>query len=166
MILIQKVNVWEIVRGHWKTLEDDRDQGRFGDVFVFYLLPLILVIAFAYRGIFLSIGAMGVLTNALAIMAGLLFNLLVVLQGLSASTRVRNDRVRDFTRNVYDNIAYAIVVSIVALIPLALAANVESPTRLVFRVSCWIAMWLVLHFGLTLVMVLKRMYKMLQTEFA
>jgi hypothetical protein len=166
MILIQKINVWEIVTGHWKTLEDDRDQGRAGDVFVFYVLPALVVAARAYRGILLSVGAMGVLTNALAIMAGLLFNLLVVLQGLSANTRARNDRVREFARNVYDNIAYAIVISIAALVPLTVAANIETPTRLMFRLACWAAMWLVLHFSLTLVMVLKRMYKMLQTEFA
>jgi cytochrome bd-type quinol oxidase subunit 2 len=166
MILIQKINVWEIVAGHWRTLEDDRDGSRLGDVVIFAGVPAAATGYMAYEGVLLSVGAMSVLTNALAIMAGLLFNLLVVLQGLSAANKQRNERVRSFSKNVYDNIAYAIVVSLLSLVPLAIAANVETPARLSFRVACWCAMALVFHFGLTMIMVLKRMYKMLQAEFA
>lgn len=166
MSLIQKINVWDIVAGHWRTLEDDRTHSRIGDVFLFYISPLLFIAFLVYRNILLSVAAMNVLTNGLAIMAGLLFNLLVVLQGLSASNRPRNERVRAFTREVYNNIAYSIVVALIALVPLVVAANVETPLRLSFRIACFLAVYLTVHFALTLVMVLKRMYVMLQTEFA
>lgn len=166
MFLIDKINVWEILVGHWSTLKDDTDDSYTWDVVLFYGVPAAIAGACAYTGILLTSGAIDVLTNALAIMAGLLFNLLVVLQGLSAANRPRNERVRTFTREVYNNIAYAIVASLVALVPLAVAADYGDSQYFGFRLAGWIAMALVIHFALTLFMVLKRMHSMLKLEFS
>ncbi|CAB4177481.1 hypothetical protein UFOVP998_61 [uncultured Caudovirales phage] len=165
MTFINKINVKAIVLGHLETLKDAETGSRANDVTLFYLMPLAASGTCAALGITLTANAIDVLTNALAIMAGLLFNLLVVLQGLSASpARPRNERVRAFTKEVYNNIAYAIIASLSALVPLVIAAGSESPQRS-FVIASAVAIALVVHFALTMFMVLKRMHAMLSSEF-
>lgn len=167
MFLAQKINLFDIFVGHWNTLIDDETHSRVPDVVVFYVVPTAITLGLTYYDIFMRGDAISVVTNALSILAGLLFNLLVLLQTLSASSRSpRNVRVRAFTQEVYDNIAYAIVISLVALVPVTIASNYDDDQRLGFRVASAVAMGLVIHFGLTMVMVLKRMYKLLQQELA
>ncbi len=162
---INKINVKGIVLGHWETLKDGETGSRINDVCLFYLVPLVAAALCAATEITLTHNAINILTNAMAIMAGLLFNLLVVLQGLSASpARPRNERVRSFAKEVYNNIAYAIVASLSSLVPLVIAAGSQSP-QWSFHVSSAIAIALVVHFALTMFMVLKRMHAMLSTEF-
>lgn len=162
---INKINVKAIVLGHLETLRDAETGSRTGDVVLFYVFPLLAALVCAVIDLKLNSDAIDVLTNALAIMAGLLFNLLVVLQSLTASwSRPRNERIRLFTKEIYNNIAYAIVASLSAIVPLAIAAA-SSQTGTPFKVWSAVSIALVVHFGLTIFMVLKRMHAMLSTEF-
>lgn len=164
MLSINKINIRDIVREHWSTLKDDTTGSQANDVLLFYGVPVAAAAICALLNITLNKDAINVLTNALAIMAGLLFNLLVVLQGLAAANAEQNQRVREFAREVYNNIAYAIVASISALIPLAVAAG-SLITGWVFLAASAVSIALVLHFALTMFMVLKRMHAMLRIQF-
>jgi hypothetical protein len=133
---------------------------------LFFFIPATIALGFVPLNVRVSDDALNILTNALAILAGLLFNLLVVLQGVRwpEDHPLKRTALRLATES-YNNIAHAIVVSLVTLVFLVTGANYpfESTGRLVLGT---VASFLVLHFGLTMFMVLKRMHAMLLNDFA
>jgi len=163
-----KVDPRAIIVGHWRTLADDRtSRHSVNDVLLFYAAPAVVAAALWVLKIPLSDNALNIVTNALAILAGLLFNLLVLLQSLSlpAADHPLQKAGRRLAEEIYSNIAYSIIVSLVALIPLIVAANfdVHDKGRLI---AGSIATYIVIHFALTMGMVLKRMHVMLEDEIA
>ena len=165
-VLPAKIDIRDILANHFNTLVDDRTERRsIPDIGFFYGLPLLLVAAFVYFGVRLSDDAIPVLTNALAILAGLLFNLLVLLHGFSWPKDFDSvqKRARRLIEQVYSNVAYSIIVALTALVPLTVAANYPVATR-GRMLAGTLAIWLVVHFALTMIMVLKRMHVMLQGE--
>lgn len=161
--MLDKLNVARIVAGHYGTLKDDRTGNRAGDLFVFYATPVIIAATLALFGIQLSDGAVNMLVSVLAVLAGLLLNLLVLLHAFYVARKNKPALLRSFAKQVHDNIAYAILVSLVSVIPLAVVANATwEPIR---RWAAWIAIAFVVHFALTMLMILKRMYQLLDSEF-
>ena len=166
--LLHKIDLRDVFVGHLKTLVDESSGARsWGDYGLFYGCPLVLGAALYVCGVGLSDGALSIATNVLAILAGLLFNLLVLLHGLSwpRETHPLRKTARKFAAQVYANISYSIVCSLVALVSLIVAANLDAPGR-GRLITSTISTVLVVHFGLTMVMVLKRMYVILQDDFS
>lgn len=164
---IDKIDPTPICAQHWATLVDDNTGAtRPRDVVLFYGVPAVLAVALAWYGVRLSDSALGILTNALALLAGLLFNLLVLLHGLvwPPKDHPMQQTAQRLGSHVYANIAYSILISLVALLPLAVASNYERGQS-GRSVAGLIAVALVSHFGLTMFMVLKRMTTMLRAEF-
>jgi hypothetical protein len=173
MELFRKIDLRSVVTGHYKTLVDDRTKKPSRQDFALFLgLPtLAAVLLFAFD-IQLSDNAINVLTNAFAIITGLLLNLLVLLHSLAGpdARHPVKRAARELARQNYTNIAYAVLVSLLTLVPLIIAANYPGRTQLapapVGRVLAGLlAVWLSLHFSLTMGMVLKRMHVMLDDDF-
>lgn len=152
-----KIDVLPIVRDQWKTMVDSRTgKSSWYDFVIFYGLPLVLVLpAIKYRW---AIGKLDVALAALALMTGLLFNLQVLLfdvivrigEGSGGSVNHR----RELVRQVQVNVTYALLVALVAtglLTWLALAGvgSVSLPWSAIL-------IFLLAHFGLLLVMILRR----------
>jgi len=161
--VLSKVDIRDVLRDHFQTLVSYATGKRsWGDLLLFFGIPLILTVAAVVRHITLSQEAISLLINALAIFAGLLFNLLVLVHGLS---RTRGPTGEGDTRlllmSVYANIAYSILLSLFTLVPLIVAANTRCLTR---DIACWIAVLLITHFGLTLLMILKRIHALVTHE--
>jgi hypothetical protein len=155
--LLDKIDVRDIVHDHLRTLVSyDTRRVALGDYLLFYALPLIAAAVCYTAGIGLSTAAVGVLIDAVAILAGLLFNLLVLVHGFSrTATPTTEEDKRQLLSETYSNIAYAILVALLALVPLALLANTSGCTTLLLGS---IAVFLLVHFGLTLLLVLKRIH--------
>ena len=164
--LLRKIDLRAILANHFATLVDDASGRKSGaDFFLFYAVPVLPAAVMVWRDVLLSDGAIGIMTTALAILAGLLFNLLVLLHRLSGPDESHpvKGKARELAKQVYANIAYTIIVSLVSLIPLVIAANFDSSEN-GRGVYGFIAVYLVIHVVLTLFMVLKRMNVMLQDE--
>lgn len=161
--VLNKINVWDIIVEHFKSLRDaDSGKASKTDVALFFagpIAPLVVIVAFGMR---LSDSTISVLATALSILAGLLFNLLVLLHSLETAPRdpAFNKLMKRFAKELHANIAYAIVVSLIALIPLVIASyfDLKDWRRTAFGV---VAVYLAVHFTLTMAMVLKRMDAML-----
>lgn len=166
--ILNKIDLRDVVRGHLATLvHDNKEQTRnVGDLILFYAVPTVVALLVLLFQVTMSDNAIDVSTNALAILAGLLFNLLVVLQslGLPQSGKGIAKVARRLAKQVYSNIAYAILISLFALVALLIASNYER-NSLGRSVAGTVATLLILHFALTMGMVLKRMHVMLKTEF-
>src|SRR5262245_11965074 len=114
--LIDKIDPWPICTNHFKTLvRDDTGQRSVSDLLLFYGSPLALFAIVAGLRVGASDAAVNIMTNALALLAGLLFNLLVLLHGLALPDESQPLRAtaRRLASQIYANISYAILISLI-----------------------------------------------------
>ncbi len=165
--MLRKIDLRDVVRDHFRTLvryPDTRTSP--ADIVLFVLLPLALAAGAAALHILLSPVAVDVLTNAMAILAGLLFNLLVLIHSLARGYQgpTGTADAQNLLQQVYANIAYSILLALLALVPLVFVASAPDARRLAIVASS-VALFLVIHFTLTLLMVLKRVHALLSFDF-
>lgn len=161
---LRKVNAGEIVMRHWDTLAVDDDGSPSGgfDFVTFVVLPGLAALGLWYAGITLRDDAVNALVGAVAILAGLLFNLLALLHGIRLGQHATADNVT-FQREVLANVSYAVLFSLLTLVPLVVLANLEDGSS----ATAWatgISIFCVGHLSLTLVMILKRMFSLLSLD--
>ncbi len=165
--MLGKIDPRDIVRDHFRTLVRYRENRiSLADLVLFLLAPLALSVAAAALHIVLSPVAVDVLTNAMAILAGLLLNLLVLIHTLARGYQGPTGAAdaRDLLQQVYANIAYSILLSLLALVPLVFVASAPDSSFVASAASA-LAMFFVIHFTLTLLMVLKRVHALLAFDF-
>jgi|SRR5579863_3080260 len=166
-----KIDVTRIIVAQIHTMKDNSTQ-RYSviDLIVFYGLPVLLGAAAAYYGWKFNSDVLNALLAAFSIFAGLLLNLLILVYTFSsqaehppALARIRMTLIKE----LHDNIAYSILVSIVivvvTMITVAYLKMHEKPPEAAFtgRWVTGIVIFLTMNFVLTLLMILKRIYIML-----
>lgn len=166
-----KINVTRIVAAQIRTMRDNSTQKySIPDLLLFYGLPLVLsIVAPFYRWKF-NTDVLNALLTAFSIFAGLLLNLLILVYTFSSQTEHPTALAKTravVIRELHDNIAYsilvAIVIVVVAMISVAYLKMHDTPTAPAFT-SGWltgIIIFLTLNFVLALLMILKRIYVML-----
>jgi hypothetical protein len=165
--LPSKIDIGPIIRSHWATLRNE-DTGDFSmeDLFVFYTVPLLAAL---FQALFdLRISGLSTVLTALALLVGLLFNLLVLIFDLtSRMTRAElidstNDHVR-LLKETQANTAYALLLGLVIVTVLG-AASLSASKELPLWISCLLG-GLIIHFVLTLLMVLRRIRSAFLAQF-
>jgi type IV secretory pathway VirB2 component (pilin) len=126
------------------------------DILLFYSLPL--AVAVPALVLSWSISAIDEMITALALMTGLLFNLLVLLFGNVSRAQEAGGRLGEhrleLIRQLQANVTYALLVALIATIALGLAA-LAGEAKVGFPwAACLI--YLLVHFVLLLAMVLRR----------
>jgi hypothetical protein len=163
--MLGKIDIRDIVRDHFRTMVDYGTGRRsIADILLFLVLPATAALACDRVGITIDGNAVNVLITAVSILAGLLFNVLVLIH--TVATRFTaptgpKDGTR-FLSEIYSNIAYAILLCLVTLIPLAFLAM--SSTTWLIRLLNGISAFLLIHLLLTLLMILKRLHALLRLE--
>ncbi|NMC60463.1 MAG: hypothetical protein GYA51_13930 [Candidatus Methanofastidiosa archaeon] len=159
------------------------------DYIIFLGIPLVISIIFVCNNILLTKDAINTLVTSLSIFAALLFNLLLLVydfgrkipnepvysKGVKETGKVEIDLKKkriDFINEVYCNISFAILVSLISvgfLIVLTLTLDVgtlidsiEIPYK---AIMSGIIYFLMFVFILTMLMILKRTHNYLSTEF-
>lgn len=162
--MISKINCWDILSSHFQTLQNNQTgKISLGDIFVFYVIPLLGVLIAYLLPPLQSLN--NVLITLLSIFSALLLSLLVL--AIDAARKAR-DRASEKTprllilfRQTYANIAYSILVAmvgvIVLLVPFFLTPEeYKQHPKLQFIVGA-ITFYVIIHFFLTILMILKRM---------
>jgi hypothetical protein len=164
---LAKIDISPIISGHLKTLASARTgRGSFSDGLLFFGFPVVLgatLVAFGFG--FRSDAVNGFLT-AFSILTGLLLNLLVLVFSLSAASQSDHQLRKRILKEVFTNICYCILVAIcaagVALVDLGyMRSNAGAITG---KVSTFLLAATTTNFVLTLLMVMKRMYRLISTE--
>ncbi|RME12724.1 MAG: hypothetical protein D6816_00635 [Bacteroidetes bacterium] len=171
-----KINIAQIIRDHLDTLRTY--QGRrliVQDVLFFYGIPVVLALGLVWMGLSITSFLSTILITSLSIFAALLFNLLLLAYDIvQRPDKGRQKLKRRFLKEAYANISYCILISLISVLVL-LAFEILSPllekTGQAIFSACFekaiffIVYFLVIHFFLSLLMVLKRIHVMMSREF-
>lgn len=169
--MIGKIDFRAVVRDHFATLVNENTQRQSGaDFILFYLVPIVLAMALLHSHLIFGKTMGNVLITALAVFAGLLFNLLLLIFDIANKPRPDSDKLTPnkirFLKEIYSNIAYAILISLLTIIVVLvhfLFFTLSFKSGLFF--SAFLVYILTGNFVLTLLMVLKRIHILLRTEF-
>ncbi|HEX9221987.1 MAG TPA: hypothetical protein VF860_01520 [Candidatus Acidoferrales bacterium] len=166
-----KINISRIVAAQVRTLRNNATQTySVFDLVLFFVFPILLGVAGAYYGWKFNGEALNALLAAFSIFAGLLLNLLILVYTLSSQTEhppVLAKARLGLVKELHDNIAYSILVSIVIVVVSMVAVahlNMHEKQGEPAFTARWVAgliIFLTTNFVLTLLMILKRIYIML-----
>lgn len=166
MRLIDKINVRDIIVDHYKTLVSyETNKQHLSDYLLFLGFPLVAALSSVYLSFQMNQNAVSVVITAVSILAGLLFNLLVLIHAIKNKDRVyvgKGDSKR-FFGEIYANVSYAICISLASLVPLTILAVAQNQT--VLTCANAISIFLTSHLFLVLFMILKRIHSLLRLEF-
>jgi hypothetical protein len=170
-----KINVLHIIRGHIQSLGDRTRPNVFLiDIMTFYILPFFIALIFSYIKIEIHRDVYNVMISAFAIFAALLLNVQVALFSIYHRTPSKNSEDPQDDRleiakadknklfgELNTNISYLVVVACICVVVflclhLINASNQNEKYAIVY---------MVMHFMITLLMVIKRSYAAFQREY-
>lgn len=175
--MFSRIDVRKIFKAHYRTLKNINQKGTsFSDIFLFILIPFGISIFLVYFEVSIK-SQIANLVTALSILAGFLFNLLAIIH--TSLGKIKN-RIKSkeeqtkslkfkFANEIHSNISYNILVALFLIIFLVIFAfDIKFETMFC---SCFydkllnfICIFLLIHFLLTLFMILNRIYILLDKE--
>lgn len=160
-----KIDITAIIREHFDSLRDaSTKRVSYWDVFVMFGLPVVLGFASFAMGFQIKNEYIGTLVGAFSIFAGFLFNIIVLIYGFDPP-RKDGDNAEDqmeLLSQTFANISYAVVISI-SIVVILIASLFTSGC--LDEIASALAVMLFANFGLSLMMVLKRIYVLLGLKF-
>ena len=171
--MFSKINVTDILRDHLLTLLDVRNQQvSKSDVFLFFGSPLLVGAAGWYFHLKFNYDGLTTILTAFSIFAGLLLNLLVVLlafadrpDSAASLLQVRRQLVRELNTNISFAILVSLCVVMVSLVAVFWLAGKPADQKIMSAPTTAILVALLANFVLTLLMILKRIYVVLDEAF-
>lgn len=165
--MLTRINIFDIVRSHFKTL---RALGQLRgitllDFVVFLLVPIISSFYLAFNHVGFKSLTSDIIT-AISILAGFLFNLLAIIYTSIDKIKINglNSQIRkQFVLELHSNISYNILLSIF-IIPFLLLYKLDIYECWADKTLLGINYFLLFSFFLTLLMVLKRIFILLDTS--
>lgn len=175
--MLNRINIIKIIIAHYKSLSNLNDRKiSINDLIIFVLFPILIAIALIYYNIPIKSQVSNLIT-ALSILGGFLFNLLAIIH--SSLGRIR-DEIRQqnleqtslkykFANEIHANISYNILIAILTIVILVISGlNIEFGNKILNYISfCFlnsVCYFLLIHFLLTLIMILNRIYILLDRE--
>jgi hypothetical protein len=157
-----KINVSDIIFRHFKTLINANTRKTDNeDVFLFIVLPLIVAICLGLLKLTVSKEVANTLITILSIFVGLLINVIVLLFDIVKRDEEVNKIKNVVLRETLINISYTILISLVTIL-VALFSFIDYwYIKQIFSVIIY---FLMTHIGVTLLMVIKRMYLLFLNE--
>lgn len=182
-----KINVFEIISGHWETLQHNgTKKASKSDIFTFFLLPLLLAILTVVFEFKFTADLISLLVNFGAIFTALLLSVLVLVYDQSTKLEEKSDEAKkadvsySTKRTILDQLYFNICYSMIASVTLVVACFIESicrdkvktitlpledPVSLCIDVNTYFATPLVafvtVNLILTILMIVKRMHALL-----
>lgn len=169
-----RINCFKIVRNHFKTfriLGQESDRIYWQDFILFILIPFAISAALSYYD-FQFKNQITNLIAAISILGGFLFNLLAIIynsmenlkKDINETNIDKPDLKRTYAKEIHSNISYNILLAIICII-LLLLYNIDIPDfsycSLVERLILFFNCYFLISFFLTLLMVLNRVYILL-----
>lgn len=169
--MFSKINIWQIISDHLKTLVDaSKKRAGVSDWVLFLVVPIVFASVCVLYKPHLSRDSIELIITVTAIFAGLLFNVLVLLFDIMAKindrpVRSARDEQKELKRvkirilkQTYSNISFSIVESLSIIVFCIIALP---DIRYLKQVALFFAFALTANFILTFIMVIKRFHVLL-----
>lgn len=170
--LYDKADVLPILRAHMSTMSSYRTgKPLVTDYLFFFGMPILFGATLVGFGFGFRVDAITGFLNAFAILTGLLLNLLVLVFTISVSSasseRADVQLRRRVLKEIFVNVCYCIIVAVLATATsLTALSYTESRTGAqAGKIATFLLAFFTLNFVFSLLMILKRMYKLISTEF-
>lgn len=163
--MFDKINAIEIIQEHFHTLKSNKT-GKISasDIFLFFIIPLFISLLLTHLNILLDKDIVNTMATSSSLFAGLLLNLLLLVFDLTDKIGDDEPKIQEALKQLYLNISFSILVSILIILFL-LAFFLNPSSNLYIKILSFLTYYLLFVFILTLLMVLKRIYKMLSRKF-
>ncbi|WP_433632124.1 hypothetical protein [Chryseobacterium cucumeris] len=175
--MFSRINISKIITAHYKSLSSLNGKGiTFSDTIIFIVLPLIISSYLFYKDISIK-SQISSLITALSILAGFLFNLLAIIHNslgkIKEDIKIQNTDSNSlklkFANEIHANISYNILIAIISVVSFVLyGLNIElrdqNFNKLLLSSLNFICCFLMIHFLFTLLMILNRIYILLDKE--
>jgi len=165
--MIDKINISKIIKDHVSSLKD-YNTGNYScyDLLLFFGIPLLFTFILVYYNISLSENIISILITAFSIFAALLFNLLILIYDIIQRSKKDVNKLKiKFIKEIYANISFSILVSIVLVFFLLSICFIETNQMWVLLIPLqFVIYYFTLLFLLTLLMILKRIHVLLSKE--
>lgn len=167
-----KINVFEIVCGHTKTLNNRQQKISLIDLIIFYLLPAAISGALVYLKINIDTQLLSLLVNFGAIFTALLLSVLVLVYDQEAKVDRTEDKKqssyilkKELLSQLYYNISYSILVSLTLVIVCFIHSMCGVENKIIgIYVTTPLAVFITINLFLTIIMIVKRMHVLLTTQ--
>lgn len=168
---MSKINIAPVILAHLRTLRDYRFGNRvsYSDLFVFFIIPIIaaallISIGFGYR-----VDAVSAFLNAFSVLTGLLLNLLVLVFTLASAAAPMNMDIQKrkvLLTEIFANVCFCVLIaiSVVCTALVSLSYMRSSSGAVTGRAATFLLTLLTSNFVLTLLMIIKRMFVLLNKE--
>lgn len=161
MKLIEKINVYDVIVRHLKTLTNaSTKKAESGDYFLFLIFPIIVTSILLYFKIYLNKDFVGILATSLSIFIGLFFNVIVLMFDLVNKTKresVKNLLLKELLLNISFEIFISVFCILFSIISLCENCYIK-------LISNAISYFLTTLFFTTLLMILKRTFNIFIKE--
>lgn len=181
--MFNKINISRILIGHWSTLRNANSaKTSASDVTTMYAIPTATSVVLVSSGFLLTPTSVSSISTAFAVLAALLFNLLLLTFDLARrkGPHAPREQIRqEILRQSYQNISYCILAALVVVALLMFYSIVDPeeiqesfvigqywmPLQAIYKTAVSaICYFLIGNFLLTLLMVLKRVYVLFGEE--
>lgn len=160
--MFTKIDLTKVILDHLETLRDMRGKIVLSDIFVFFGIPVLVAAVIWFSNVTFEDGFVNLLVTSLSIFAALLFNLLLLIYDIIRKPEVGRKIKTKFLKEIFSNISYSIMVSILTVILLMILNYDIKAINGIIQV---LVTFLAVNFILTLLMILKRVHFLLAKEF-
>lgn len=170
--MIQRINIYRIVKDHLKTLRSLNQSYKFiniGDFLLFFIIPCGISLTLTLNGYNFN-NQLDNLMTSISILGGFLFNLLAIIYSQIDNLKVDAQKLENkeekeiknkFINEIHSNISFAIVLSIFLIISL-LSITIDMPVNkykiIIEQILIFINYFFMQLFTLTLLMIINRIY--------
>jgi len=159
--MLKKINIFNIITNHLKTLYNE-NTGKLGidDFVTFLVIPLFVAFGLLYFNIHLTESAITIIITTLSILVGLLFNVIVIIFDIikrDSSKKLKNRILNELLTNISFSIILSIVIILITLIT-------YFTNKWICIISTGLVYFFLCIYFMTVLMILKRMYVLFINE--
>lgn len=159
--ILNKVNVFNVVKKHLKTLKNtNTGKSDFDDYLTFLIIPLVIAGILLWRNSLIEPNLVSIIITALSIFVGLFFNVIILIFDMTRRDKVKEIKI-EILRQLQANISYVILLSLITIIVI-LFTYFEN--TIVSIIANGISYFLLIHLIMTILMVIKRTFRLLEEE--
>jgi hypothetical protein len=150
-----RVDISDIVVNHLKSLSNaNTSKSEFCDYFIFLIIPLLVATILPICKVFLSENIINIVITSLSIFVGLFFNVIVLI--ITSLVSKTDDVIKKVVlKEIIDNISYTILISLITIIFSIFSSQKAELFHQIMNGFCY---FFLVHFFMTLLLVLKRIY--------